>query len=127
MNVPSPLGGRYVLGAEIGRGGMAVVYRALDQRYGRDVAVKVLHREIASAVGPDRFLKEIQTAARLNHPHIIPLQDSGEAEGFLYYVMPFIEGQTCGSAFRLRSGFLSRRLSPWAPGRCPSITLTAVG
>ena len=94
MNVPTFLGGRYSLGAEIGRGGMAVVYRARDERYGREVAVKVLHREVAASLGPDRFLKEIQTAARLNHPHIIPLHDSGEAEGFLYYVMPFIEGHT---------------------------------
>lgn len=94
MSIPSSFAGRYVLGAEIGRGGMAVVYRARDERHDREVAVKVLHRDIAASLGPDRFLREIQTAARLNHPHIIPLHDSGESEGLLYYVMPFIEGRT---------------------------------
>lgn len=94
MSIPSSFAGRYVLGAEIGRGGMAVVYRARDERHDREVAVKVLHRDIAASLGPDRFLREIQTAARLNHPHIIPLHDSGESEGLLYYVMPFIEGHT---------------------------------
>jgi len=94
MSIPSSFAGRYVLGGEIGRGGMAVVYRARDQRHDRDVAVKVLNRDIAASVGPDRFLREIRTAARLNHPHIIPLHDSGESEGLLYYVMPFIEGRT---------------------------------
>lgn len=94
MSIPSSFAGRYVLGAEIGRGGMAVVYRARDERHDREVAVKVLHRDIAASVGPDRFLREIRTAARLNHPHIIPLHDSGESEGLLYYVMPFIEGRT---------------------------------
>ncbi len=94
MSVPSAFAGRYVLGAEIGRGGMAIVYRARDERHDREVAVKVLHRDIAASLGPDRFLREIQTAARLNHPHIIPLHDSGESDGLLYYVMPFIDGCT---------------------------------
>jgi len=101
MSVPSSFAGRYVLGAEIGRGGMAVVYRARDQRHDRDVAVKVLNRDIAASVGPDRFLREIRTAARLNHPHIIPLHDSGESEGLLYYVMPFIEGRTLRQRLQL--------------------------
>lgn len=94
MSIPSSFAGRYVLGAEIGRGGMAVVYRARDQRHDREVAVKVLHQDVAASLGTDRFLREIQTAARLNHPHIIPLHDSGESEGLLYYVMPLIEGHT---------------------------------
>jgi serine/threonine protein kinase/tetratricopeptide (TPR) repeat protein len=85
---------KYKIEKEIGRGGMATVYLAEDLRHGRDVAVKVLHPDLASALGTDRFLREIRLAARLNHPHILPLFDSGEAEGFLYYVMPFIEGES---------------------------------
>ncbi len=85
---------RYTVNKEIGRGGMATVYLAEDFRHGRDVAVKVLHPDLASALGTDRFLREIRLAARLNHPHILPLFDSGESQGFLYYVMPFIEGES---------------------------------
>src|SRR5687767_5096278 len=73
---------------------MATVYLAEDLRHGRDVAVKVLHPDLSSALGADRFLREIRLAARLNHPHILPLFDSGESNGFLYYVMPFIEGES---------------------------------
>jgi TolB-like protein len=73
---------------------MAVVYAAHDLRHDRRVALKVLHPEIAAAIGTDRFLQEIRVAARLNHPHIVPLHDSGEAEGLLYYVMPLIAGST---------------------------------
>ena len=73
---------------------MATVYLAEDKRHGRDVAVKVLHPDLSSALGSDRFLREIRLAARLNHPHILPLFDSGEADGFLYYVMPFIVGES---------------------------------
>ena len=85
---------RYTISREIGRGGMATVYLAEDFRHGRDVAVKVLHPDLASALGTDRFLREIRLAARLNHPHILPLFDSGAADGFLYYVMPYIEGES---------------------------------
>lgn len=88
------LEGKYKIVREIGRGGMATVYLAEDLRHGRDVAVKVLHPDLASALGTDRFLREIRLAARLNHPHILPLFDSGEAGGFLYYVMPYIEGES---------------------------------
>ena len=73
---------------------MATVYLAQDFRHGRSVAVKVLHHELASALGADRFLREIKLAARLNHPHILPLFDSGDAGGFLFYVMPYIEGES---------------------------------
>ncbi len=73
---------------------MATVYLAQDFRHGRSVAVKVLHNELASALGADRFLREIKLAARLNHPHILPLFDSGTADGFLFYVMPFIDGES---------------------------------
>ena len=85
---------KYRIDREIGRGGMATVYLAEDLRHGRDVAVKVLHPDLASVLGTDRFLREIRLAARLNHPHILPLFDSGEADGFLYYVMPFIVGES---------------------------------
>ena len=90
------LAGRYVVESEIGRGGMAVVYLAEDLKHGRRVAIKVLHPELGAAVGADRFLREIETLAGLTHPHILPLHDSGEADGLLYYVMPFVEGESLG-------------------------------
>ncbi len=83
---------RYAVERELGAGGMAVVYLAEDRKHHRPVALKVLRPELAQALGPERFLREIEFAARLTHPHILPLYDSGEADGFLYYVMPFIEG-----------------------------------
>jgi len=86
------VGGRYKIEHEVGRGGMAVVYRAHDTRHDRPVAIKVLHPEIAAGIGTTRFFQEIRLAARLNHPHIIALHDSGETDGTLYYVMPFIDG-----------------------------------
>jgi len=85
---------RYALERELGRGGMATVYLAQDLKHHRRVAIKVLRPELAAALGPERFLREINTAARLNHPHILPLHDSGEADEFLYYVMPYVEGAT---------------------------------
>ena len=88
------LAGRYVLDRELGRGGMATVYLADDVRHERRVALKVLNSELSHALGADRFLREIKVAARLNHPHIVPLFDSGEAGGALYYVMPVIEGES---------------------------------
>ncbi|MEO8194664.1 MAG: protein kinase [Gemmatimonadales bacterium] len=88
------ISGSYRLDRELGRGGMATVFLAHDIRHNRRVALKVLHPDLSSSIGPDRFLREIQLAARLNHPHIVPLFDSGEAGGFLYYVMPVVEGET---------------------------------
>jgi serine/threonine-protein kinase len=85
---------RYLLDKEIGRGGMATVYLAHDLRHQRDVAVKVLRPELAEAVGAERFLREIQTTARLIHPNILPLHDSGDVDGLLYYVMPYVPGET---------------------------------
>jgi serine/threonine protein kinase len=85
---------RYVVEREIGAGGMATVHLARDVRHNRYVAVKVLKPELAASLGAERFLKEIEIAARLTHPHIIPLHDSGEAAGFLYFVMPFIDGES---------------------------------
>ena len=88
------LGDRYIIEREVGRGGMAFVYLARDRRYEREVAVKVLDPEIATAVGAERFLREIRITAQLQHPHIVPLLDSGEARNLLYAVMPFIEGES---------------------------------
>jgi tetratricopeptide (TPR) repeat protein len=90
--VPGLLAGRYRIVRELGRGGMAVVYLAGDLRHAREVAVKVVRPEVATVLGRDRFLREIAIAARLNHPGIVPLHDSGEADGLLYYVMPFESG-----------------------------------
>ena len=86
------LADRYTIEHEIGSGGMATVYLAEDLKHHRKVAVKVLRPELAAVLGPERFLREIETTANLNHPHILPLFDSGEADGFLYYVMPFVDG-----------------------------------
>ena len=103
----TPLAGRYVVERELGRGGMATVYLARDLKHDRLVALKLLQPELAAALGPERFLREIQVAARLQHPHILPLFDSGEAVAgeapaaddsrpttFLYYVMPYVAGQS---------------------------------
>ena len=86
------LAGRYTLVRELGRGGMATVYLAEDLRHPRQVAIKVLRPELGLLVGPDRFTREIRVAAALNHPHILPLHDSGEADGLLFYVMPYVRG-----------------------------------
>ncbi len=88
------LEGRYAIERELGRGGMATVYLASDSRHDRQVALKVLHPELSAGLGPERFLREIKVAARLNHPHILSLFDSGEAAGFLYYVMPYVDGES---------------------------------
>ncbi|MGH7499859.1 MAG: protein kinase domain-containing protein [Gemmatimonadales bacterium] len=98
--VQSALAPRYVVRRELGAGGMAVVYLAEDPRYGRPVAVKVLRPELAAALGPERFLREIKIAAGLRHPHILPLYDSGEANGLLYYVMPYVEGESLRDRLR---------------------------
>jgi len=84
----------YTIDRELGRGGMATVYLAQDVKHDRVVALKVLHPDLAASLGPDRFLREIKLAARLNHPHILPLFDSGDANGLLYYVMPYVEGES---------------------------------
>ncbi|HYL28692.1 MAG TPA: protein kinase [Gemmatimonadales bacterium] len=85
---------RYTIERELGRGGMATVFLARDLKHDRLVALKVLHPELAAALGPERFLQEIKVAARLNHPHIVPLHDSGQAGDLLYYVMPYVEGES---------------------------------
>jgi eukaryotic-like serine/threonine-protein kinase len=88
------LSDRYVIERPIGEGGMAVVYEAKDRKHGRTVALKVLRPEVASDIGAQRFLDEIRIAAQLNHPHIVALHDSGEAAGWLYYVMPYVAGES---------------------------------
>jgi TolB-like protein len=88
------LSDRYTIERELGSGGMATVYLARDLKHERQVAVKVLRPELAAALGSERFLREIKIAANLNHPHILPLHDSGEADGFLFYVMPYVEGES---------------------------------
>ena len=88
------LAGRYTIERELGRGGMATVYLARDVKHHRQVAVKVLRPELAAALGPHRFLREVEIAARLNHPHILALYDSGEADGLLFYVMPYVAGES---------------------------------
>ena len=93
-SLTSALAGRYAIERQLGRGGMATVYLARDLKHGRDVAIKVMNSEIGQTLGAERFLREIQLAAKLSHPHILPLFDSGEAAGALYYVMPSVEGQS---------------------------------
>jgi eukaryotic-like serine/threonine-protein kinase len=93
-HLQTALADRYTLERELGRGGMATVYLARDLRHRRPVALKVLHPELAFALGADRFLREIEVAANLTHPHILPLFDSGEIDTLLYYVMPYIEGES---------------------------------
>ena len=88
------LADRYTLDRELGRGGTAAVYLALDRKHQRQVAIKVLRPEVAAHLGAERFLREIAIAARLTHPHILPLIDSGEAAGSLYYVMPYVPGES---------------------------------
>ena len=99
MSRPAPhvieaLRDRYAVERELGRGGMATVWLAKDVRHHRYVAIKVLHPELSAVLGPERFLKEIELTAGLQHPHILPLFDSGDADGHLWYAMPFVEGET---------------------------------
>src|SRR5205809_4826062 len=88
------LSGRYVIEKRIGAGGMAIVYLARDLRHDRAVALKLLNPELGAVLGVERFLAEIKVAAHLQHPNLLPLFDSGEANGLLYYVMPFVEGES---------------------------------
>ena len=88
------LADRYIVERQIGEGGMARVYLAQDLKHDRPVAIKVLNPELAVNLGPERFFREIRTAAKLRHPHILPVYDSGEADGTLYYVMPYVRGES---------------------------------
>jgi serine/threonine protein kinase/tetratricopeptide (TPR) repeat protein len=91
---------RYLIERELGRGGMATVYLAQDLKHDRPVALKVLHPELAATLGPERFLREIRLTARLDHPHILPVHDSGEAQGLLWYTMPYVEGESLRDRLR---------------------------
>src|ERR1700704_1680208 len=93
----SALTGRYEIEREIGAGGMATVYLARDLRHDRHVALKVLRPDFGAVLGVERFLSEIKVTANLHHPNLLPLFDSGEAEGLLYYVMPYVEGESLRS------------------------------
>src|SRR3989442_157277 len=95
-SLQAALAGRYTIERELGRGGMATVYVAHDRKHHRRVAIKILKPELAAALGPERFLREIEIAASLTHPHIVPLYDSGVAAGLMYYVMPHVEGESLG-------------------------------
>ncbi|MFN2604557.1 MAG: serine/threonine-protein kinase, partial [Gemmatimonadaceae bacterium] len=88
------LSDRYTIERELGRGGMATVYLARDVKHKRGVALKVLKPELGAVLGAERFLSEIQVTANLQHPNLLPLFDSGEADGLLYYVMPFVQGES---------------------------------
>src|SRR5215831_16829169 len=88
------LTGRYEIEREIGAGGMATVYLARDLRHERQVAIKVLREDLSASLGKDRFLREIKVAAALQHSHVLPLFDSGDANGLLFYVMPFVDGMS---------------------------------
>src|SRR6476619_2891707 len=104
MGVPDglrdALADRYAIERELGRGGMAVVFLAQDLRHDRPVALKVLLGELAATLGPERFQREIHFAARLQHPHILTVLDSGEAAGQLWFTMPFVEGESLRERIR---------------------------
>ena len=108
------LAGRYIIDRQLGAGGMAVVFLAHDLRHDRKVALKVLRPEISAEIGAERFLREIKMAAGLTHPHILPVYDSGEADGLLFYVMPNMEGNSLRE--RLNA---SARLPPGGPADHP--------
>ncbi|HEY6059760.1 MAG TPA: serine/threonine-protein kinase, partial [Gemmatimonadales bacterium] len=94
VRLAAALADRYRIERELGAGGMATVYLAQDLKHDRKVAIKVLRPELAAVIGAERFLSEIKTTANLQHPHILPLHDSGQADSFLFYVMPFVEGES---------------------------------
>jgi eukaryotic-like serine/threonine-protein kinase len=94
LQLTAALAGRYTIERELGRGGMATVYLARDIRHERRVAVKVLDPELGASLGTDRFLAEIRVTANLQHPNVLPLFDSGDADGLLFYVMPYVEGES---------------------------------
>jgi len=121
----SALAGRYAIEREIGTGGMATVYLARDLRHERHVAVKVLNPELGAILGGERFLAEIKTTANLQHPHLLPLFDSGQADGLLYYVMPFVEGESLRARIDRENNYRSTRRfasPPPSPERWPTRT-----
>jgi serine/threonine-protein kinase len=115
VRLKKALADRYTIERELGSGGMATVYLAQDLKHNRQVAVKVLDPNLAQALGAERFLREIETAANLTHPHILPLHDSGEANGFLFYVMPYVKGESLRSRLNKREATPHRRCRPDHP------------
>jgi serine/threonine protein kinase len=117
----SALADRYRIERELGQGGMATVYLAEDLKHKRKVALKVLKPELAAVIGADRFRAEITTTANLQHPHILPLHDSGTVDGTVFYVMPFVEGESLRDRItrekqRSRGRLLARWTTPTATG-----------
>src|SRR6186713_3468683 len=102
LDLQAALAGEYSLQRELGRGGMGVVYLARDVQLDRDVAIKVLPTHLATAAARERFLREARTAAGLSHPHIVPIHRVGEAGGFVFFVMSYVEGETLGERLRTR-------------------------
>ncbi|HWN43211.1 MAG TPA: serine/threonine-protein kinase, partial [Thermoanaerobaculia bacterium] len=102
-HLKAALADRYLLDRELGSGGMATVYLAHDPRHNRKVAIKVMRPEIATVIGSGRFLKEIETTANLQHPHILPLFDSGRVDGTVFYVMPYVQGESLRSRLKRES------------------------
>ncbi len=107
QRLQAALGDRYRVEREVGAGGMAIVFLATDVKHQRPVAIKLLRPELAAALGHERFLREIEIAAKLQHPHVLPVYDSGQADGMLYYVMPFVEGESLRDRL-VREGRLSQ-------------------
>jgi len=120
------LSDRYTIESELGAGGMATVYLAHDVKHDRKVAVKVLRPELAAVIGAERFLSEIKTTANLQHPHILPLHDSGEADSFLYYVMPYVEVNRCATGSTARNNSRWATPSGW-PRKWPARSTTPTG
>src|SRR6188768_1033288 len=102
LELQSALAGEYSLQRELGRGGMGIVYLARDVQLDRDVAIKVLPPQLSNAASRERFLREARTAAGLSHPHIVPIHRVGEAGGFVFFVMSYVEGETLGERLRQR-------------------------
>ncbi len=120
------LADRYRIERHLGEGGMATVYLAEDLKHERKVAVKVLRPELAAVLGAERFVQEIKTTANLQHPHILPLHDSGDADGFLYYVMPFIDGETLRDKLNRETQLsITKRCASQRTWPTPSTTHTA--
>ena len=120
----SALSDRYRLERELGQGGMATVYLAEDLKHGRKVAIKVLHPELSAVLGGERFLAEIKVTANLQHPHILGLIDSGEADGLLYYVMPYVAGESLRARLAPRQAAPGGRGAPARAGRWPRRSTT---
>ena len=120
----SALSDRYRIERELGQGGMATVYLAEDLKHDRKVAIKVLHPELVAVIGGERFLTEIKTTASLQHPHILRLIDSGDADGLLYYVMPFVEGEIAPRPARPREAAPRRRRAAARHARWPARSTT---